>query len=784
MLQDMINEAAYMAHGYCLLWKPWLIALHAISDVLIFASYFAIPSAIWVFLRKRTDLELKPLAVLFAGFIFLCGLTHAVQFVTLWWPIYETQGFVKVATAIVSLTTAIAIFPLIPKAIAIPSPRQLQLANNGLALEIASHRGTLAALEKAKDELEMRAAADRNRSGQALRASEQNLRLALDAAELGTWRWEAGTKEIQWDGRCRALFGVPPDARVTYETWANCIVAEDRARTEANVARALDPGDPHDETACEFRVRHPDGSVRWLSSIGRAYFEPDLESRSGRRVTFKAGAIRDVTDVRLAEAALRASEERFRGIFEHAGTGIAITDLEGRFQSCNPAYSTMLGYSKEELRELTVADIQHPDDRAATIEEVRQLTEEKIPSFEIVSCLLGKDGRSIWVHKYVSVLRDDSGRFTNVLVLVTNITERKRQDDQIRLLMHEVNHRSKNMLSLVQAIARQTLAANPEDFLDRFGKRVQALATSQDLLVKNTWKGADLDELVRSHLAHFEDSIGTRIELQGPPLFVSAPAAQVIGMALHELATNAGKYGALSGGNGRVEIAWCIQRDERDKGTFVMSWREQCVNPITPPTKQGFGSSVIGSMVEMSLGAKVELGFPATGLTWQLRCPSGEVLEGSISSVPLRESERPASNHARTDQHSRILVVEDEALVAIEIAHALTEAGFDVVGAARSVPAALELLKGSGCDAAVLDVNLGSETSEAIAVELTARGTPFVALSGYASDQYPSVFADAPALTKPLRPEFLIAELRKCLEQKARGSVGRAQSSARWRAIL
>jgi PAS domain-containing protein len=103
--------------------------------------------------------------------------------------------------------------------------------------------------------------------------------------------------------------------------------------------------------------------VRWLSSIGRAYFEPDLESRSGRKVTFKAGAIRDVTGVRLAEAALRASEERFRGILEHAGTGIAITGLEGRFQSCNPAYSTMLGYSEEELRELTVADIQHPDDR-------------------------------------------------------------------------------------------------------------------------------------------------------------------------------------------------------------------------------------------------------------------------------------------------------------------------------------------------------------------------------------------------------------------------------------
>ena len=148
MLQDIINRAAYMAHGYCLLWKPWLVAMHASSDILIFGSYFAIPVAIWIFLSKRTDLTLKPLAVLFAAFIFLCGLTHVIQAVTLWWPVYEVQGYVKAITAIVSVTTAIAIFPLIPKAVAIPSPSQLQIVNDGLALEVAAHRDTLAALKR------------------------------------------------------------------------------------------------------------------------------------------------------------------------------------------------------------------------------------------------------------------------------------------------------------------------------------------------------------------------------------------------------------------------------------------------------------------------------------------------------------------------------------------------------------------------------------------------------------------------------------------------------------
>src|SRR5208337_5438484 len=154
------------------------------------------------------------------------------------------------------------------------------------------------------------------------------------------------------------------------------------------------------------------------------------------------------------------------------------------------------------------------------------------------------------------------------------------------------------------------------------------------LLVKNAWKGVDLNELVRSQLAPFDDLTSTRIELRGAPLFVSASAAQALGMALHELATNAGKYGALSSADGRVEIAWCIQRDEGGKETFIMTWREQCALPITAPAKQGFGSFVIGGMAELSLGAKVELSFPSTGVTWQLRCAVGEVLEGGAGSVP------------------------------------------------------------------------------------------------------------------------------------------------------
>src|SRR5262249_33537735 len=141
------------------------------------------------------------------------------------------------------------------------------------------------------------------------------------------------------------------------------------------------------------------------------------------------------------------------------------------------------------------------------------------------------------------------------------------------------------------------------------------------------------------------------------------------------------------------------------------------------------------------------------------------------SPVPTAGKESSSARRGKlTSPRPRVLVVEDEALVAIEITHALTRAGFDVVGPARNVPAALQLLKCSGCDAAVLDINLGGETSEAIAIELSANKTPFVILSGYSPEQRHPVFASAPAFGKPLRLQLLIAELSKCIEHRDSGS--------------
>ena len=464
-----------------------------------------------------------------------------------------------------------------------------------------------------------------------------------------------------------------------------------------------------------------------------------------------------------SDQALRESEQRLRGIFEHAGTGIVIKDLEGRFQSCNPAYAAMLGYSKEELRGLLCPDLMHPEDCAENCGLQERLLAGEIPSFEIVTRYFSKEQKILWGHRHVSLLRDAAGIATNMIVLVTNMTAQKRHEEHIRLLLREVNHRSKNLLGLVQAVARQTIAAKPEDFLDLFVERMQALAASQDLLVKNAWKGVDLGELARSQLSHFKDLIGSRIELKGPSLSISASAAQTIGMALHELATNAGKYGALVNGDGQVKIEWGLERAEAGE-TFAMSWCEQAGPTVTVPSHSGFGSTVICELAEKSLDAKVDLRFAVSGLSWQLSCKAEDVLEGGRT---VSGSGRPeaAGTSEQLSTRSRVLIVEDEPFVAMEIAQVLDAAGFDVAGPVGRTEAALELLKHKGCDAAVVDINLGGETSEAVAFELTKSGIPFVTLSGYSHEQHPPAFKNAPALMKPLRPDLLISGLRRCIEK-------------------
>jgi PAS domain S-box-containing protein len=403
----------------------------------------------------------------------------------------------------------------------------------------------------------------------------------------------------------------------------------------------------------------------------------------------------------------------------------------------------------------------HPEDLAAIATKWQDAVAQSVP-FQSEHRVRRHDGKWRWMRVEAAPVCNVKGDILSWFGANVDITERKQAEERERMLMREVNHRSKNMLTLVQALARQTAAADPDEFRDRFSERVQALAAGQDLLVKSDWKGVHLHDLVKSQLAHFEDAIGTRIKIDGPPVLLSAPAAQCLGMALHELGTNAGKYGALSKMEGRAVIAWKLEHAVDGTGTFDISWREQDGPAVAPPARSGFGSLVIGELAERSLDAELDLQFAKTGLTWRLRCPAGNVLEGSGAPPPAAAPVASPAGHSAPPR-KRVLVVEDEALVARDIAGMLTEAGFDVLGPARSVSRALSLLHDTKCDGAVLDINLGRETSEPIAQMLLANGTRFITISGYSREQHPSIFNGVPALVKPVRAKVLVEEINKCL---------------------
>ena len=334
--------------------------------------------------------------------------------------------------------------------------------------------------------------------------------------------------------------------------------------------------------AAEYEVRYAEGDSTFI--LGNAL--PLLDDCG--EVLGAVGAFLDISERKKAEDALSASEERLRAIVDTAVDAIIVIDEEGLIQSINPATERILGYAPGEIVGKNVSLLM-PGAEAAVHDKY------------IATYLRTGKAKIIGIGREVDHRRKDGSVFTADLAVaewrlggkryftgtIRDITERKRHDKELQLLLREVNHRAKNMLAVVQAIARQTAATTPDQFIERFGERVRALGAGQDLLVKNEWKGVELDELIRSQLAHFADLIGTRIELRGGPLVISAFAAQTIGMAIHELATNAGKYGALSNSVGRLEVEWGLEPTEKGGETFGMSWVERGAAIVTAPTERG-----------------------------------------------------------------------------------------------------------------------------------------------------------------------------------------------------
>jgi PAS domain S-box-containing protein len=370
------------------------------------------------------------------------------------------------------------------------------------------------------------------------------------------------------------------------------------------------------------RMRAKDRSIRHVLVSSSAHF------RNGQFVNSRCFTV-DITERLRAEDRIRRQEEqRLAATYYNAPIGIAEVDGDGRLLRANTQACRLLGYSPDEALGSSIFERTVDERGEADREQFQRQVAGESDGYTIERRIHRKDGSCVWASIISSSVRDSDGRFLYAVRTQEDITERKRREEEREerekrehLLMREVNHRAKNMLSLVQAIARQTAAREPEDFVWCFTERIQALAANQDLLIRNEWQGVDIEDLVRAQLAHFGDLVGSRIAVDGPKLCLNAASAQAIGLALHELATNAGKYGSLSMDRGGVNVCWGTVAD-----IFTMSWTELDGPPVSIPKRRGFGTTVIEAMAKHSLDGAVDLDFEPSGVIWRLTCPAANAL--------------------------------------------------------------------------------------------------------------------------------------------------------------
>ncbi|KAA0679502.1 sensor histidine kinase [Roseomonas genomospecies 6] len=297
MLDYLFGVSPFLPHGFCLTWRPDLLALHIVSDLAIGLAYFSIPVVILAYLRRKPDFEHRGVAWLFAAFIVLCGLTHLMGMITLWWPAYGLDGIIKAVTAVVSVTTAAMLWPLLPRIVTIPSPRALREANARLEREIQERLTAEASLREARDELERRVA---ERTADLAR-SEERARLAAAAGNVGLWEWDLTTGTVVRSPQCRAMLDTDDEQPV--EGFFERVHPEDQEQVRAAFAEALHKG----AIDMEVRILTANGDTRWMDVQGAVY--NDVEDETPRRRFL--GTIADITDrVRTTEALRESLAEK------------------------------------------------------------------------------------------------------------------------------------------------------------------------------------------------------------------------------------------------------------------------------------------------------------------------------------------------------------------------------------------------------------------------------------------------------------------------------------------
>ncbi|MER2266256.1 HWE histidine kinase domain-containing protein [Methylobacterium oxalidis] len=339
-----------------------------------------------------------------------------------------------------------------------------------------------------------------------------------------------------------------------------------------------------------------------------------------------------------------------------------------------------------------------------------------------------------------------------VILRLSDSAERERKEAQERqeLLIAELNHRVRNILNLIRGVVTQSRANadRPEDFAAVVGERIQALARAHDQVTSSNWGPGSLRDLVLLEAGAYLGRKAENVVLDGVDVLLEPQAFTTVALVVHELMTNSAKYGALCDSAGRVDVRW--ERDAFDH--LVIHWQESGGPAVQAPTRRGFGTTIIERSIPYELKGEAEVRYELTGLRARFVVPPAYVRAAPRVSVQaIRQDPAPS---VRLD--GTVLVVEDNMIIALEAEEVLTAMGASAVDMASSVREALRLIEASRPDRALLDVNLGTETSVPVARKLAALGIPYAFATGYGeSFTVPADLGDVPVIKKPYGPDEL-----------------------------
>ncbi|WP_426955177.1 PAS domain S-box protein [Muricoccus radiodurans] len=479
-----------------------------------------------------------------------------------------------------------------------PSPRRWTPAEAALVRDVAERTWDLAA---------------RARAEAALRESEARHRTLFDAAPFAVIVIDPQTHRVlDVNEHACAAYGYTPEEFLRLSI-TDIDARGDSAAIRAHArAHALRPG------LQEFEARHRTKS----GAVRDVLVRVQGVQLGGREVSY--GAHLDITDRKAEQAALRASDARLRLAVEAARLGTWEFDLRrGVGFRAGPLAQALRPVADSGFTLDAWFHPLHPEDRPEVERRFHATARGEAPRFEAEFRVRDPARGWVWISSFGAVVERDpaTGAALRIGGVAQDVTARKTAEERQALLMREVDHRAKNALAVVQAALRLTRAGNVDEFRRMVEGRVSALARAQTLLAEDRWSGTDLRTLLQGEMAPFLGGAEQRAELDGPPVSLPAAAAQPLAMAVHELATNAVKHGALAAPTGRVNIAWALQPGP----SLRLRWVEAGGPPVPrPPERRGFGSRVLEGTVRGQLGGSITLSWERTGLVCEVAIPLAE----------------------------------------------------------------------------------------------------------------------------------------------------------------